>query len=142
MRDQETDREGMAYQSLVDLPLNQSRSSQLSCLGSGIPSLVGAFDSKKCGAGSSLSTSSGEREDVIQLDLQGEEADDENFESSEKSSRYTLTIVLSTSKSMFGSGKSSLGTCFIEKNRCIREHVHPSWAWGRCSKSNQNNLLP
>ncbi|KAH0710377.1 hypothetical protein KY290_029634 [Solanum tuberosum] len=58
MRDQETDREGMAYQSLVDLPLNQSRSSQLSCLGSGIPSLVGAFDSKKCGAGSSLSTSS------------------------------------------------------------------------------------
>ena len=72
MRDQETDREGMAYQSLVDLPLNQSRSSQLSCLGSGIPSLVGAFDSKKCGAGSSLSTSSGEREDVIQLDLQGE----------------------------------------------------------------------
>lgn len=56
MRDQETDREGMAYQSLVDLPLNQSRSSQLSCLGSGIPSLVGAFDSKKCGAGSSLST--------------------------------------------------------------------------------------
>ncbi|MCD9644870.1 hypothetical protein HAX54_033384 [Datura stramonium] len=46
MRDQETDREGMAYQSLVDLPLNQSRSSQLSCLGSGIPSLVGAFDSK------------------------------------------------------------------------------------------------
>jgi len=68
MRDQETDREGMAYQSLVDLPLNQSRSSQLSCLGSGIPSLVGAFDSKKCGAGSSLSTSSGEREDVIQLE--------------------------------------------------------------------------
>ncbi|KAM3269761.1 hypothetical protein P3S67_007549 [Capsicum chacoense] len=64
MRDQETDREGMAYQSLVDLPLNQSRSSQLSCLGSGI----GAFDSKKCGAGSSLSTSSGEREDVIQLE--------------------------------------------------------------------------
>lgn len=62
MRDQETDREGMASQSLVDLPLNQSRSSQLSCLGSGIPSLVGAFDSKKCGAGSSLSTSSGERE--------------------------------------------------------------------------------
>ena len=62
MRDQETDREGMAYQSLVDLPLNQSRSSQLSCLGSGIPSLVGAFDSKKCGAGSSLSTSSGSRE--------------------------------------------------------------------------------
>ena len=56
MRDQETDREGMAYQSLVDRPLNQSRSSQLSCLGSGIPSLVGAFDSKKCGAGSSLST--------------------------------------------------------------------------------------
>ncbi|YP_173443.1 hypothetical protein NitaMp105 (mitochondrion) [Nicotiana tabacum] len=46
MRDQETDREGMAYQSLVDLPLNQSRSSQLSCLGSGIPSLVGGFDSK------------------------------------------------------------------------------------------------
>jgi len=29
MRDQETDRVGMAYQSLVDLPLNRSRSSQL-----------------------------------------------------------------------------------------------------------------
>ena len=54
----------MAYQSLVDLPLNRSRSSQLSCLGSGIPSLVGGFSSKviKCGAGSSLSTSSGSRE--------------------------------------------------------------------------------
>lgn len=66
MRDQETDREGMAYQSLVDLPLNQSRSSQLSCLGSGIPSLVGAFDSKKCGAGSSLSTYSTGRGRVIE----------------------------------------------------------------------------
>ncbi|ESR33319.1 hypothetical protein CICLE_v10007207mg [Citrus x clementina] len=46
----------MAYQSLVDLLLIQSRSSQLSCLGSGIPSLVGGFSSKviKCGAGSSL----------------------------------------------------------------------------------------
>lgn len=54
MRDQETDRGGMAYQSLVDLPLNRSRSSQLSCLGSGIPYLVGGFSSKviKCGAGS------------------------------------------------------------------------------------------
>lgn len=54
----------MAYQSLVDLPFFQSRSSQLSCLGSGISSLVGGFDSKelKCGAGSSLSTSSGSRE--------------------------------------------------------------------------------
>jgi hypothetical protein len=65
MRDQETDRGGgMAYQSLVDLPLNRSRSSQLSCLGSGIPSLVGGFGSRviKCGAGSSLSTSSGSRE--------------------------------------------------------------------------------
>ena len=53
----------MAYQSLVDLPLNQSRSSQLSCLGSGIPSRFGGFGSKviKCGAGSSLSTSSGSR---------------------------------------------------------------------------------
>ncbi len=52
MRDQETDRGGMAYQLLVDLPLNRSRSSQLSCLGSGIPSLVGGFSSKviKCGA--------------------------------------------------------------------------------------------
>ncbi|GLT66629.1 hypothetical protein SLA2020_389850 [Shorea laevis] len=61
MRDQETDRGGMAYQLLVDLPLNRSRSSQLSCLGSGIPSLVGGFGSRviKCGAGSSLSTSSG-----------------------------------------------------------------------------------
>ncbi|GLT77228.1 hypothetical protein SLA2020_488350 [Shorea laevis] len=60
MRNQETDRGGMAYQLLVDLPLNRSRSSQLSCLGSGIPSLVGGFGSKviKCGAGSSLSTSS------------------------------------------------------------------------------------
>lgn len=46
------------------LPLNESRSSQRSGLGSGIPSLVGAFGSKvlKCGAGSSLSTSSGSRE--------------------------------------------------------------------------------
>lgn len=34
------DREGMAYQPLVDLPLNQSRNSQLSCFGSGIESLV------------------------------------------------------------------------------------------------------
>lgn len=34
---------GMAYQSL--LPLFQSRSSQLSYLGDGIPSLVGGFDS-------------------------------------------------------------------------------------------------
>jgi hypothetical protein len=33
----------MAYQSLVALPLNRSRSSQLSCLGSGIPSLVGGW---------------------------------------------------------------------------------------------------
>ena len=64
MRDQETDRGEMASQSLVDLPLNRSRSSQLSCLGSGIPSLVGGFGSKviKFGAGSSLSTSSGSRE--------------------------------------------------------------------------------
>ena len=64
MRDQETDRGGMAYQLLVDHPLNQSRSSQLSCLGYGIPSLVGGFGSKvkKFGAGSSLSTSSGSRE--------------------------------------------------------------------------------
>ena len=63
MRDQETYRGG-AYQSLVDLPLNRSRSSQRSCLGSGIPSLVGGFGSKviKRGAGSSLSTSSGSRE--------------------------------------------------------------------------------
>lgn len=36
----------MAYQLLVDLPLNRSRSSQLSCLGSGIPSLVGGFGSR------------------------------------------------------------------------------------------------
>lgn len=38
--------------------------SQRSCLGSGIPSLVGGFGSKviKRGAGSSLSTSSGSRE--------------------------------------------------------------------------------
>ncbi|KAL6513782.1 hypothetical protein OROMI_034074 [Orobanche minor] len=61
----------MAYQSLVDLPFFQSRSSQLSCLGSGIASLVGGFDSKelKCGAGSSLSTSSGSREGTQTLDL-------------------------------------------------------------------------
>lgn len=41
----------------MDLPLNRSRSSQLSCLGSGIPSLVGGFGSKviKFDAGSSLS---------------------------------------------------------------------------------------
>lgn len=63
MRDQETDR-GVKGGLLVDLPLNRSRSSQLSCLGSGIPSLVGGFGSKviKCGAGSSLSTRSGSRE--------------------------------------------------------------------------------
>ena len=44
--------------------MNESRSSQRSGLGSGIPSLVGAFGSKviKCGAGSSLSTSSASRE--------------------------------------------------------------------------------
>ncbi|GJT96679.1 hypothetical protein Tco_1092197 [Tanacetum coccineum] len=55
---------GGEWQSLVDLPLNESRSSQRSGLGSGIPSLVGAFGSKviKCGAGSSLSTSSASRE--------------------------------------------------------------------------------
>ncbi|GKD78494.1 hypothetical protein Tco_1341115 [Tanacetum coccineum] len=34
------------WQSLVDLPLNESRSSQRSGLGSGIPSLVGAFGLK------------------------------------------------------------------------------------------------
>ncbi|YP_173445.1 hypothetical protein NitaMp107 (mitochondrion) [Nicotiana tabacum] len=51
---------------------------------------------------------------LLQNELYLEEADDENFESSEKSSRHTFTIVLSTSKSMFGSGKSSLGTCLIE----------------------------
>lgn len=50
----------MAYQSLVDLPFFQSRSSQLSCLGSG--TLVGDSKELKCGAGSSLSTSSGSRE--------------------------------------------------------------------------------
>ncbi|MCD9644246.1 hypothetical protein HAX54_032423 [Datura stramonium] len=83
------DREGMADKSLVDLPLNQSRSSQLSCLGSGIPSLVGAFDSTKYGAGSSLSlsTSSGEREDVIQL---------ERSERAEKEARPTGWLVTFT----------------------------------------------
>ena len=66
MRDQETDREGNGLSIIggPSLELNRSRSSQLSCLGSGIPSLVGGFGSKviKCGAGSSLSTSSGSRE--------------------------------------------------------------------------------
>nr|GEV71418.1 hypothetical protein LSAT_8X101220 [Tanacetum cinerariifolium] len=48
----------------MDLHLNESQSSQQSGLGSGIPSLVSAFGSKviKCGAGSSLSTSSASRE--------------------------------------------------------------------------------
>ncbi|KAK1426296.1 hypothetical protein QVD17_14967 [Tagetes erecta] len=41
MRDQDTDRGRMV--SLVDLPLNESWSSQRSGLGSGIPSQVGAF---------------------------------------------------------------------------------------------------
>jgi len=44
MRDQETDKfffRGNLSQLLVDLPLNRSRSSQLSCLGSGIPSREG-----------------------------------------------------------------------------------------------------
>lgn len=50
----------MASQSLVDLPFFQSRSSQLSGLGSGISS--GVSIELKCGAGSSLSTSSGSRE--------------------------------------------------------------------------------
>ncbi|PNY05950.1 hypothetical protein L195_g002410 [Trifolium pratense] len=62
MRDQETDREGNGLSIIggPSLELNRSRSSPLSCLGSGIPSLVGGFSSKviKCGAGSSLSTSS------------------------------------------------------------------------------------
>ncbi|KAL2347573.1 hypothetical protein Fmac_001573 [Flemingia macrophylla] len=66
MRDQETDREGNGLSIIggPSLELNRSRSSQLSCLGSGIPWRVGGFGSKviKCGAGSSLSTSSGSRE--------------------------------------------------------------------------------
>jgi len=43
MRDQERDKgaRGNLSQLLVDLPLNRSRSSQLSCLGSGIPSREG-----------------------------------------------------------------------------------------------------
>nr|GEU81307.1 hypothetical protein [Tanacetum cinerariifolium] len=55
---------GGEWQSLVDLPLNESWSSQQSGLGSRIPSLVGAFSLKviKCGADSSLSTSSASRE--------------------------------------------------------------------------------
>nr|GEW54686.1 hypothetical protein [Tanacetum cinerariifolium] len=55
---------GGQWQSLMELPLNESRSSQHSGLGSRIPSLVRAFGSKviKCGAGSSLSTSSALRE--------------------------------------------------------------------------------
>lgn len=68
MRDQETDREGDGLSIIgiggPSLELNRSRSSQLSCLGSVIPWRVGGFGSKviKCGAGSSLSTSSGSRE--------------------------------------------------------------------------------
>ena len=65
MGDQETDRIGGNGLSIIGGPsLERSRSSQLSCLGSGIPSLVGGFGSKviKCGAGSSLSTCSGSRE--------------------------------------------------------------------------------
>nr|GEV43224.1 hypothetical protein [Tanacetum cinerariifolium] len=48
----------------MDLPLNESRSSQRSGLGSGISYLVGAFGSKviKCSAGSSLSTNLASRE--------------------------------------------------------------------------------
>ncbi|QHO29995.1 uncharacterized protein DS421_8g229590 [Arachis hypogaea] len=43
MRDQETDREGNGLSIFggPSLELNRSRSSQLSCLGDGIPSLVG-----------------------------------------------------------------------------------------------------
>ena len=65
MGDQETDRIGGNGLSIIGGPsLERSRSSQRSCLGSGIPSLVGGFGSKvqKFGAGSSLSTSSGSRE--------------------------------------------------------------------------------
>ncbi|CAK8561556.1 unnamed protein product [Lathyrus sativus] len=66
MRDQETDREGNGLSIIggPSLKLNRLRSSPLSCLGFGIPSLVGGFSLKviKCGAGSSLSTNSGSRE--------------------------------------------------------------------------------
>ncbi|KAI5444509.1 hypothetical protein KIW84_012949 [Lathyrus oleraceus] len=62
MRDQETDREGNGLSTIggPSLQLSRSRSSRLSCLGYGIPSLVGGFSLKviKYGAGSSLSTSS------------------------------------------------------------------------------------
>ncbi|CAI8611130.1 unnamed protein product [Vicia faba] len=62
MRDQETDKEGNGLSIIggPSLELNRSQSSPLSCLGSGIPSLVGGLSSKviKCGASSSLSTSS------------------------------------------------------------------------------------
>ncbi|KAL5081487.1 hypothetical protein RYX36_009908 [Vicia faba] len=48
MRDQETDREGNGLSIIggPSLELNRSRSSPLSCLGSGIPSLVGGLSSK------------------------------------------------------------------------------------------------
>lgn len=53
MRDQETDREGngLSIMGGPSLELNRSRSSQLSCLGSGIPSLVGGFEGYKMWCG-------------------------------------------------------------------------------------------
>lgn len=46
MRDQERDRGGNGLSIIGGPSLERSRSSQLSCLGSGIPSLVGGFGSK------------------------------------------------------------------------------------------------
>ena len=49
MRDQETDREGNGLSIIggPSLELNRSRSSPLSCLGSGIPSFVFDLESEK-----------------------------------------------------------------------------------------------
>lgn len=45
---------------------------------------------------------------------------------------------------MFANKKSCFERCFIKKNKCICKYIaiHPSLAWGQCSKFNQNNLLP
>lgn len=69
MRDQETDRGEWPINHWWTFPFSSHGALSFvyyidGCLGSGISSLVGGFDSKelKCGAGSSLSTSSGSRE--------------------------------------------------------------------------------
>ncbi|KAI4298000.1 hypothetical protein L6164_037854 [Bauhinia variegata] len=61
MRDQETDREGNGLSIIggPSLELNRSRSSQLSCLGSGIPSLVGLSAARGEGPGLPFQSISG-----------------------------------------------------------------------------------